>query len=556
MSKPYASWTKICALILLFVIYRDYLPGEPSPFISVNLEIASKSSIARETGRLVFPIVWFGCVVSILLSPFLSASLLRVPLVLTFLFSWLFSVTVLNLSQVEGSVDVPTENMIDSGTLALFWIERRKLLDTLHTYSEVVPTLIAFALVALIFAWRPSRKISVRGKWNVVACLPIAMVVAMAAYSRGGTSAFPTPVGLPIRFASAIAFVAKQDEVAESFHARPVTLRPVEKRFEKIILIMDESVRAGFVDPDLMKKWGLIDYGAAVSAGNCSHFSRFIFKRGLKPADLPKAFMAHGLVSEEPTVWQFAKAAGFKTVYIDAVGDAVFHSGMNSDELGYIDERYNIHTRPTYMRDFDALKRLFDVVSQPGPAFIYLDKQGVHHPYQDKYPANEALAFEGPAVKVPEDKDLREYQRNLLGRYNRAIDWSVDRFLSELFAHGLPENTLLVYTSDHGQSLVENSTKWTHCSAGPATVDGEGLVPLLAYARPDTPIARLLREDAGNFRGKYSHFQVFPTLLIAMGFPVESVTQSYGSSLLDPPPSTRRFLKGGDVRQLEWQTVE
>ena len=556
MSKSYASWLKICALILLFVVYRDYLPGEPSPFISVNLEMPSKSSIAREIGGVIFPIVWFGCVASILLSPFLSIGMLRVPLSLIFLFSWIFNVTVLKLDQAGGSVGVPRENMIESGTLALFWVERRKLLDTLQTYSEIVPTLIAFAFIALIFAWRPSLKISVRGKWNAVACLPIAMVVAMAAYSRGGTSTFPTPAGVLIRFASAIAFVTKQDEVAESFHARPVTLRPEEKRFEKIIVIMDESVRAGFVNSNLMEKLGLIDYGTAVSAGNCSHFSRFIFRRGLKPADLPKAFMPYGLVSEEPTVWQFAKAAGYKTVYIDAVGDAVFHSGMNSDELGYMDERININSRPAYMRDFDALKRLIEIVSQPGRAFIYLDKQGVHHPYQDKYPANEKLAFEGPPVKVPENKDLREYQRDLLGRYNKAVDWSVNRFFSELFAHGLPENTFLIYTSDHGQSLVENNTKWTHCSSGPGTVNGEGLVPLLVYARPDTAFSRLLGEDGKNFAGKYSHFQVFPTLLIALGYPKESVTQSYGSSLLDPPPFTRQFLRGGDVRQLEWQTVD
>ncbi len=283
-----------------------------------------------------------------------------------------------------------------------------------------------------------------------------------------------------------------------------------------------------------MRKWGLIDYGPTVSGGNCSHFSRFVFKRGLKPADLPKAFMPHGLASEEPTVWQFAKAAGFKTVYIDVVGDAFFHSGMNSDELSYIDERYNIHTRPTYMRDFEALKRLIKVVSQPGRAFIYLDKQGVHHPYQDKYPPNEKLTFEGPTLKVPENKDLREYQRDLLGRYNKAVDWSVNGFISELFAHGLPEDTLLVYTSDHGQSLVENNTKWTHCSSGPNTVNGEGLVPLLVYTRPVTPFSRLLRENGSDFHGKYSHFQVFPTLLVALGYPVDLVTQSYGSSLLDP----------------------
>lgn len=556
MNKPYASWIKICALILLFVVYRDYLPGEPSLFISTNLEMPSKWSIAREIGRLAFPIVWVGCLVSILLSPFLSASVLRVPLTLIFLFSWLFNVTVLELARAKDAVGVPKENMIESGTLALFWVERRKLFDTIQTYSEVVPTLIAFVVVSLILAWRPSAQISVRGKWNIVACLPIAMVVAMAVYSRGGTSSFPTPAGLPIRFASTIAFVAKQDEVAESFRARPVALRAEEKRFKKIILIMDESVRAGFVDSNLARKWGLIDYGAAVSGGNCSHFSRFILRRGLKPADLPKAFVSHGLASEEPTIWQFARTAGFKTVYIDAVGDAFFHSGMNSDELSYMDERYSINTQPIYMRDFEALKRLFRVLSEPGDAFIYLDKQGVHHPYQNKYRPDEKTAFVGPAVKTPEDKDLREYQRDLLERYNKAVDWSVNGFISELFAHGLPEDTLVIYTSDHGQSLVENNTKWTHCSSGPGVVDGEAFVPLFVYARPASLFSRLLEESGSKFHGKYSHFQVFPTLLIAMGYPLDAVTGSYGSSLLDPPPPSRGFLKGGDVRLLEWQKVD
>jgi glucan phosphoethanolaminetransferase (alkaline phosphatase superfamily) len=556
MRKPYASWIKILALILLFVVYRDYLPGEPSPFMSVNLEMNSKLPLAREFGLLIFPIVWVGSVASILLSPFLSASILRVPFTIIFLSSWLFNMAILKVGQAGGSVSVPKENMIDSSTLALFWAYRQRLLDTIQTYSEVVPTIIAFVFISLIFSWRPSAKISVRGKWNIVACLPIALVVAMALYSQGGTSAFPTPVGFPIRFASAIAAVAKQDEVAERFHARPVSFHAEEQRFEKIILIMDESVRAGFVDPALAGKWGLTDFGTTVSIGNCSHFSRFVFKRGLKPADLPKALVPYGLASEEPTIWQFAKAAGFKTVFIDALGDAVFHDGINSDELSHIDEKYYINTRPTYMRDFDALKRLIAVMSRPGRAFIYLDKQGVHHPYQDKYPPNEIPTFEGPAVKLPENKDLREYQRDLLGRYSRAVDWSVNRFLSELFAHGLPEDTLLVYTSDHGQALVENNTKWTHCTSGPSTVNGEGLVPLLMYLRQDTPFSRLLGENGKNFHGKYSHFQVFPTMLIALGYPVPAVTQSYGSSLLDPPPSTRRFLKGGDVHRLEWHTVE
>jgi len=482
--------------------------------------------------------------------------ILRIPFASIFLLSWLFNIAFLKVGQETDSVGVPRENMIDTGTLALFWANRVKLLDTLETYSELMPMFIVFGCMLLVLAWKPSRRMSIRGKWNMVACLPIFVVVAMVLYSRGGTSAFPTPIGLPIRFADAIAAVAKQDEVAEDFHARPVTLHPEESSFQKIIMIMDESVRAGFVNSDMFEKLGLIDYGATVSDGNCSHFSRFIFKRGFQPADLPKALAANGLASERPTMWQFAKAAGFKTVYIDTLGDGVFHDGINSDELSYIDEKYYVHTQPNYLRDFDALKRLTTVMSRPGRAFIFLDKQGVHHAYQSKYPPGEALTFEGPAVKLPANPDLREYQRDLLGRYNRAVDWSVNRFISQLFSHGLPEDTLLIYTSDHGQSLVENNTKLTHCTSGSITVDGEGLVPLFVYMNQDSPFSRSLRENGTNFRGKYSHFQVFPTVLLALGYPRQAVTQSYGSSLLDPPPATRGFLKGGDVHQLEWQMVK
>ena len=98
----------------------------------------------------------------------------------------------------------------------------------------------------------------------------------------------------------------------------------------------------------------------------------------------------------------------------------------------------------------------------------------------------------------------------------------------------------------------------THCTGGSITVDGEGLVPLFVYPHQDqeTPFSRLLTENGRKFHDRYSHFQVFPTVLIALGYPRQAVTQSYGSSLLDPPPTTRRFLKGGDVHHLEWQTVQ
>src|SRR5690349_10335968 len=110
MRKPYVSLIKICTLVLLFVVYRDYLPGEPSPFMSVNLEMPSKSSAAREFGRLIFPVLWAGSVASILLSPFLSVSILRISFTSIFLLSWLFNTSILHVGQAGDSSDIPKEN--------------------------------------------------------------------------------------------------------------------------------------------------------------------------------------------------------------------------------------------------------------------------------------------------------------------------------------------------------------------------------------------------------------------------------------------------------------
>src|SRR5690242_3593648 len=205
MRKSYASSLKILALILLLIVYRNYLLGEPSPFMIINLEAASKSSILREIGTFIFPVVWIGSAVSIILCPFLSMGIFRIPFASIFLFSWLFNIAILRVGQESDSVSVPRENMVDTGTLVLFWTNRQRLLDALETYSELMPMVIAFVCIFLVLAWKPSQRISIRGKWNIVACLPIFVVVAMALYSRGGTSVFPTPIGLPIRFADAIA---------------------------------------------------------------------------------------------------------------------------------------------------------------------------------------------------------------------------------------------------------------------------------------------------------------------------------------------------------------
>ena len=66
--------------------------------------------------------------------------------------------------------------------------------------------------------------------------------------------------------------------------------------FNKIVMIMDESVRGDYVSfndathnttPFLRTTDNLVNFGVAISSGNCSHISRTIFRFGMRQSDLP-----------------------------------------------------------------------------------------------------------------------------------------------------------------------------------------------------------------------------------------------------------------------------
>ena len=53
-----------------------------------------------------------------------------------------------------------------------------------------------------------------------------------------------------------------------------------------------------------------------------------------------------------------------------------------------------------------------------------------------------------------------------------------------------------------------------------------------------------LEKGATNGFGRFSHFEIFPTLLLAMGYDPGWVNLAYGPSLLDPPSPDRKFMVG------------
>ena len=162
-----------------------------------------------------------------------------------------------------------------------------------------------------------------------------------------------------------------------------------------------------------------------------------------------------------------------------------------------------------------------------------------------------SIAFELWIHDVPETRDIP-------GRYREEVvfaDREVGRLLDQLDRAGLYESTLIVFTSDHGESLGE------HRSIGHAQTlfDPELHVPLIIKLPAGHPGAPAL--EAASESGLARHVDVVPTILEVLGLP--PLPGQMGRSLLGEAerlhfaethePESPRDLYA--LRDLEWKLI-
>ncbi|WP_181179805.1 sulfatase-like hydrolase/transferase [Mesorhizobium sp. B2-1-3A] len=371
--------------------------------------------------------------------------------------------------------------------------------------------------------------------------LPILIIAAVVYAKDGGGSS-----GLPKQFAPlALSAMAAERIVTQGApERRAVTWNATaQAKPRNIVMMIDESVRADFVDlspgnlytPNIAALADrFVDFGPAVSGGDCSVYSNAILRLTASRRDL-----AHS-VNTNPTIWQYAKKAGYRTVYIDAQSTAKAAVLLGSTNFMTVREKRDIDK--TYFMDDVRMDRadfrLIDILrgelAGSQPVFIYANKNGAHFPYDWSYPASEAVY--GPTV-VSAGKDTAMTR---LASYRNAVRWSVDLFMKKLFESADLSNTAMIYTSDHGQAL--NVGKSTHCTI----YDPDprvGLVPLMAYTADPALRARFAVGAAAN-RDKASHFQIVPTVLELMGYSPADIASEYDESLFAATSRSPQFTSG------------
>ncbi len=288
----------------------------------------------------------------------------------------------------------------------------------------------------------------------------------------------------------------------------PIDMRPVRQpEVTKIVLLVDESVPyRAYVDElrGRWARWNGADYGEAASLANCSAAANSMLRWGLRAQRM--------LAGEDPrlapTIWSYAREAGFETWLIDGQRGGSYQNYMRGKEAALIDHFTGVDAGME--TDGSIAELLHNLLLQPARRFIYVNKSGAHFPYKSKYPADH---FPGA--------------RTLQQQHAAALRYSTEDFLDKAL-RGVPlQDAIIIYTSDHGEQFSGQGAP--HCN--PKPVWQEYSVPLLLISGEQS-LAKQAAAAADLLRDHVTHAQIFSTLLGVMGYDGPAAEAEYGPSLL------------------------
>ncbi|WP_052071700.1 sulfatase-like hydrolase/transferase [Sphingopyxis sp. MWB1] len=411
--------------------------------------------------------------------------------------------------------------------------------------------------------WRPMpRTIAMLAPLGGVALL------ALLLFFRGGEGARGLPSAM-VGAAYSSLFVYEAATLPAAIRQSVKLGRSGKEDPRDLILIIDESIAGRYLDindPAGVQS-GLAapppgvhvaNFGLAASITHCSFGSNLTLRHG----GTRRAYQQINAV--RPSIFAYAKRAGYATVYIDAqrTGGA-YQNGMDDAERRHIDNFIQFDDTPVLHRDMAVADALVGALANDRREFILVNKMGAHFPVADKYP--DSAHIYRPALPRGENVEVAEMQlpanlysgadvwRSYRNAYRNSLRWTVGAFFERLLSDGRIDRGLILYTADHGQNLHERGGDGTttHCSPAPAAE--EGAVPLVLI---DTH-GRWQKAAQRNFDAS-SHYRIFPTLLTAMGYDRAAVRKIYGEGLDAPSRDANSFnalFHARLGRQPEWVAV-
>jgi arylsulfatase A-like enzyme len=331
-----------------------------------------------------------------------------------------------------------------------------------------------------------------------------------------------------------------------------------QQRFDTIARLGNPAIRT----PNLDR---LVDRGTAfthayVQSTVCTP-SRASFMTGMYPSTIHNCMNGTDRFSDAaPLISNYLRDAGYHCGLVGKLHLAAFH-GRDEEPRPADDGFAHFVLQNGAQADWctdESLRFLEQACAADGPWFLFASYVDPHPPFKapDAYralypPENvppawfhesdlaqqkrfEAIDFESPC-QPPDTFDLAEKKAHYYGMITR-LDEHIGRMLAWLEDNGLAENTLVVFTSDHGDMMGDHGLIRKGCRFY------EGLVRVpLVFAWPGRYEAGL-RSDA-----LVELTDIVPTLLDAAGVPVPEDMQ--GRSLggicrgAAPPGEHRPYVR-------------
>jgi glucan phosphoethanolaminetransferase (alkaline phosphatase superfamily) len=382
-----------------------------------------------------------------------------------------------------------------------------------------LPSLLYGILLLLVHA-----EASLPSVWPLAVWLSgAALFCLMGLFARD--EEFPTP-GLTAFYRSVFFFITRRAPpprlaVSLSSHAPGAN----------VLFIVDESIRSDHLGingyhrqttpflEELRAQGKLMTWGDALAGDTLSFPSNNALLTGIYPAGDPRTQTA-------PTIFQYARALGYQTCYFDAWGPAFWlgtpadlndidlhrHSGHYPGVLGHELDNAIAH-------DIHALL----VAGSPPAKFVWVNKHGAHYGYQHCYPSERAIWK--PEWRDSDNLNSVDAVRHerLVNAYDNALHYNLNGFFETLLGplQELLRNTVILYTSDHAETLSDNGENWGH---GRGTAS-ERRVPAILISDGRFTAAQTTA----------SHANMFTTLLTMLSVPASEWAYPYEVALLATP---------------------
>ena len=400
--------------------------------------------------------------------------------------------------------------------------------DALVTYAEAIKISLILLVLLTIFvlAFRSfihKNSMYISFKWVFLTFILALSLSFSIVYKTTGTTQ-TRPTSLKITNTFIYYFMNKlyygKREVLE---AKPTT----SLKYKNIILIVDESIGGEYLSINGYEKETTpylksiqnryINLGLASSGGNCSRKSNLILMSGIQLNEFPDKKNSS---LKKPSIFQYAKNAGYSTHYISNQKKAgILQNYITKYDLEDMDEFFQPKDgyKNKSMPEEDIILKTKEALNSSEKNFIFMVKHGAHFQWEKSYPETEKNFV--PTLDISDALSLDKKEK-AVNSYLNAVKYNVDlffeKFLKEIDFFN-KEDTLIIYTSDHGQSILENGRISTHCDSRNPPLS-QGVVPLLLFTNKGDSML-------SSFKFKkdiYNHYQLFPTIQKLMGY--ENIT--------------------------------